>query len=106
MGKKRRLKLSATRTAWRGGGGSSSVPWVPPPPWPPPPPRLFARAAAVPGGVAVAAIFFPGSWDFRGEAYTARSRGQKGLAVKNAKVCLQGEEEEGVRMRLPCAGRG
>lgn len=80
MGKKRRLKLSATRTACRGGGGSSSAPWGPPPPAPPP--RLFARPAAAPGSAAVVAIFFPRSRDFRGEADTARSRGQKGLVVE------------------------
>lgn len=65
MGKKRRLKLSATRTAWSGGGGSSSVPWVPPPPGPPP--RLFARPAPEPGTAAVAAILLR-SQHVRGEA--------------------------------------
>lgn len=54
MGKKRRSKLSATKTAWRGGGGSSSAPWVPPPPEPPP--RLFARPPTALGTAAVAAI--------------------------------------------------
>lgn len=82
MGKKRRLKLSATRTACRGGGGSSSAPLAPPALPPPPGPlllRLLARLAIAPGSATtVVAIFFSHGHHFRTETDTARSRGQKG----------------------------
>lgn len=83
IGKKRRLKLSATRTACSGGGGSSSValaaPPLPPPlpPPGPPPPRLLARLAAAPGAAAtVAAIFFS-----HGHTSGSRHRTQEGTKI-------------------------
>lgn len=90
MGKKRRLKLSATSTACRGGGGSSSAPLAPPPPLLPPGPlplRLLARLATAPSGATtVVAIFVSDGHHFRTETGTARRRGQKRRRTRNAKA--------------------
>lgn len=103
MGKKRRLKLSATSTACRGGGGSSSAARaVPPPPPPPPGPqtlRLLARLGTAPGDTTTGVAIFSHRRHFRTETDTARGRGQKAPGAQNA----EWRRREGGEGRGECA---